>query len=460
MLLTFLYSLFRLIKTKLRFDNVILLKEVFIIVIPKLTSFAMHLSSSSKKRVLFIGGNYYPEPTGIGKYNGEMIDQLANFGYQCTVITSFPYYPFWQVQKPYAKHSFWFKHEKKNVHLSADNWIDIYRCPQYVPKRPTGLRRMLLDLSFCCSSLVTVVKLIFCEKYDYIFTVVPGFPAGILGVFYKRIKGGKFIYHIQDLQIDAASELNIIKSKLVVRILLKMEKYLLKNADVVSSISQGMIKKIKNKYNREVILFPNWVDTNDFYPITENTSLKKAFGFNLTDKIILYSGAIGEKQGLEIILDIAPYFKSNANLKFVICGSGPYKEKLQHEASAKCCDNIVFLPIQPKEKLNLFLNMADAHMVLQKLNAADLVMPSKLTTILSVGGMALISASSGSTLYDIIITHKLGLPIDPDSKESLIKAINNFLQSDVQVYKLNARKYAEMHLSMDKIIPDYLKHLQ
>lgn len=428
--------------------------------ITKLNSFAMELLSSSKKRILFIGGNYYPEPTGIGKYNGEMIDQLANFGYQCTVITSFPYYPYWQVQKPYAKYSYWFKHEKKSVHQSDDNWIDIYRCPQYVPTRPTGLRRMLLDFSFCCTSLVTIFKLIFSKKFDYVFTVVPGFPAGILGVFYKRIKGGKFIYHIQDLQIDAANDLNIIKSKFIVRVLLKMEKYLLKNADIVSSISQGMIKKIKNKYNREVILFPNWVDTNDFYPITDAENLKKAFGFKVTDKVILYSGAIGEKQGLEIIIEIAPYFKGNTDLKFVICGSGPYKDKLQQAALSKGCDNIIFLPIQPVDKLNLFLNMADAHLVLQKQNAADLVMPSKLTTIFSVGGVAIVSASTGSTLHDILVAHKLGFPIEPDCKESLLKAVTSFLQSDVEVFKVNAREYAETHLSVDKIIPNYLRHLQ
>jgi colanic acid biosynthesis glycosyl transferase WcaI len=55
------------------------------------------------KRILFIGGNYFPEPIGIGKYNGEMIDMLAREGHYCTVVTSYPYYPQWKVQQPMPK---------------------------------------------------------------------------------------------------------------------------------------------------------------------------------------------------------------------------------------------------------------------------------------------------------------------------------------------------------------------
>lgn len=56
-----------------------------------------------KERILLLGGNYVPEPTGIGKYNGEMMSWLSREGYECGVITSYPYYPFWKAQAPYEK---------------------------------------------------------------------------------------------------------------------------------------------------------------------------------------------------------------------------------------------------------------------------------------------------------------------------------------------------------------------
>jgi colanic acid biosynthesis glycosyl transferase WcaI len=75
------------------------------------------------------------------------------------------------------------------------------------------------------------------------------------------------LYHIQDLQIDAARDFNLIRSKFIINALFSIEKYILKRADIVSSISKGMIKKIEAKYKREVVFFPNWVDTDVFFPL-------------------------------------------------------------------------------------------------------------------------------------------------------------------------------------------------
>ena len=412
------------------------------------------------KRILFIGGNYYPEPTGIGKYNGEMVDILAGMGYRCTVITSYPYYPFWKIQEPYTKHSKWYKREFKFSPTNLTNPIEIYRCPQFVPHNPNGKSRIILDLTFFCFSFLKVLELLFRKKYDSVIAIAPCFQIGLLGIFYKLFTGAKFFYHIQDLQIDAAYELKMIKSKFLIGMLLKIEKFILKKADVVSSISVGMIKKINEKYKREIILFPNWVDVKSFYPLEEKMHLKNEFGLNQFDKVVLYSGAIGEKQGLENILYVAQELNYVANLKFIICGAGPYKEKLKKMASGMQLKNVVFLPIQPQEKLNNLLNMADIHLVLQKATAADLVMPSKLTTILSVGGLAIVAASPGTNLHQLISGNGVGIIINPESKNSLFHAIENVLKNNCENIKRNARKYAEDFLSIEIVFPKYVSYMQ
>ncbi len=48
-------------------------------------------------RLLVYGINYFPEPTGIGKYTGEMCEWLVSQGHQVDVITAPPYYPYWKV---------------------------------------------------------------------------------------------------------------------------------------------------------------------------------------------------------------------------------------------------------------------------------------------------------------------------------------------------------------------------
>ena len=411
------------------------------------------------KRVLLIGGNFSPELTGIGKYNGEMIEMLANLGYDCTVVTSYPYYPHWRVQEPYTKTCRWFKREIKMAAGAGCHPIKVFRCPHYIPEQPTGLKRIISDFTFCFSVFLKIFRLLFSKKFDYVLVVAPPFQLGLLGIMYKKIKGAQFFYHIQDLQIDAARDFNLIKSQFVINALFKIEKYILKRADIVSSISEGMIKKIRRKYHREVVFFPNWVNTSLLSPLPDRGKLKSIFGFEASDKIVLYSGAIGEKQGLEGILDAAKVFRDRPGLKFIICGSGPYKEKLLEQKELQLLDNVVFLSLQPFELLNAFLNMADIHLVLQKSNAADLVMPSKLTSILSIGGVAVITASKGSSLHDVVYEHKMGILTEPENTTLLIEAIVLALNSDNQSIHQNARLYAEQNLSIDGIFKKFTVYM-
>ena len=403
-----------------------------------------------KKRILLIGYNFHPELTGIGKYSGEMMYWLAEHGYDCTVLTTYPYYPHWQVQEPYGKKKFGYTTEKTS--FPAGGALTVCRCPMYVPAKPSGLKRMLLDFSFLASATPKLLQLVAGRRFDAVLVVAPSFQFGLLGILYKKLRNAKFFYHIQDLQIEAARDLQMIKSDKLLEYLFKVERYIFKKADVVSSISAGMIRRIAEKAKKPVTLLPNWTDTELFYPVAERGHLKQQFGFEATDKIMLYAGAIGEKQGLEALLHAADNFRNHANWKFVICGSGPYKQKLQALASSLHLENVYFFPLQPFDKFNQFLNSADVHLVIQKANASDLVMPSKLTTILAVGGLALITANQDSSLYALVEEHNLGLVVAAESQEALNEGIRRALTEDNSDIRKQARWYAETHLSLASIM--------
>ncbi len=410
-----------------------------------------------RKRVLLLGGNFHPEPTGIGKYNGEMIDWFASQNIACTVVTTYPYYPQWRVQEPYAKKAFRFSKEIRFPSKTSLP-VTIYRCPHYVPQNPSGFKRLVSDFTFLLSAYCVLIYLLFSARMDFIMTVAPSFSNGLLGVLYKKFRGAKFIYHIQDLQIDAARDLKIIRSGYFLKILFNIEKYILREADIVSTISEGMMQKVKAKCNKDIVHFPNWVDTRLFYP-QSNKEAKASFGFKATDKIVLYSGAIGFKQELESIIHTAKFFQLIDDVKFVICGSGPYKYHLEQMAADLHLNNVVFLPLQPSEKFNTFLNMADVHLVLQKKDTADLVMPSKLTTILAVGGLSIVTASRGTSLHQVMHATDLGILIEPEDMCLLYNAIMEAINSDSAFLKTNARLYAETHLSSEIILNRFIENI-
>ncbi|WP_282162220.1 WcaI family glycosyltransferase [Ulvibacterium marinum] len=410
------------------------------------------------KRLLFIGYNFSPELTGIGKYSGEMMYWLAKKGHQCTVLTAYPYYPHWKVQEPYRKNRFWYKKEVKRYVSGGE--LQVLRCPMYVPEHPSGIKRMVLDTSFSTSALARMLPLLLEKKYDWVISVAPSFQFGLLGVLYKKLMRAKHLHHIQDLQIEAAQDLGLIESPRLLKLLYGLERFVFKNTDVVSSISDGMIARIERKAQKPLFFFPNWTETTRFFPIEDKGTLKKQFGFKPTDWVVLYSGAIGEKQGLEAILEAAEALGEYRQLRFVICGTGPYKENLMRMATEMQLQNVDFLPLQPKEDFNAFLNMADLHLVIQKEKASDLVMPSKLATILAVGGLALITANTGSSLHQVVDKYQMGLLVAAENQQALnagiLKAFQNQGNKAIQQA---ARVYAEQYLAIDKVMLSFNEKL-
>lgn len=411
--------------------------------------------SSSKKSILLLSHNFSPELTGIGKYNGEMMDWLCKNGYNTTIITTFPYYPFWKVQEPYNNK--WYKKELIE-YPEQGTVMKIYRCPIYIPTFPSGAKRVLQDILLWPAKLIIILQhILFKGKHDLLISVAPPFHLALVALLYRTVRGGKVDYHIQDLQIEAAQHLNILGSEKLFNLMYKIERRILRKADYVSTISEGMIKKVEEKSGRKVLYLPNWADTSFFYPLDDRDSAKELWGFKSDDMVCLYSGSIGEKQGLENIIYAAEILKDQPQIKFVIAGSGPYTTNLTELAQDRGLTNVYFFPLQDKENFNMFLNMADLHLIIQKGNASDLVMPSKLTTILAVGGVSVVTAPHGTSLEQVINENNVGMVAAPDDIEELASAIQSILAKNMDEMRQNARDYALKYLNIDNVMKTFLK---
>ncbi len=398
-------------------------------------------------KILLQGINYYPELTGIGKYTAEMCEWLAAQGHDVKVITAMPYYPNWEVQGKY-KGKWW--------HTENIKKVEVCRTPLYVPKKVTGITRIIHEFSFALFSLPFWLNSLF-KKYDVVITVSPPFHIGFLALMFAKIKGIPVIYHVQDLQVDAARRLNMIKSAALLNILEKAESFIIKKVTKVSSISEGMKNNILNKgiSEKKYLSLPNWVDIDFIKPLSQSQSLKFELGFKAEDNIVLYSGNLGEKQGLDMIIDAAESLKLLPNLYFVIIGEGANKKSLMNLVSSKNLSNVKFFPLQLYDRLSSMLAMADLHLVLQKKAAADLVLPSKLMTLLAAGGVAIVTAEDKTTLYDLIKNHNLGILIPPEDTNALVSAIQSNLNQDLSEIQKNSRIYAVEKLSIHQILTNF-----
>ena len=116
----------------------------------------------------------------------------------------------------------------------------------------------------------------------------------------------------------------------------------------------------------------------------------------------------------------------------------------------------MFFPLQPNDRFNDFLNLADVHLVIQKATASDLVMPSKLTTILSVGGVALVTANPGAGLYELVRSHNMGIVVEAENQSALSLGLRQALNQDNAEIAANARAYAEQHLSVKSVMKAFI----
>jgi colanic acid biosynthesis glycosyl transferase WcaI len=181
-------------------------------------------------------------------------------------------------------------------------------------------------------------------------------------------------------------------------------------------------------------LVRNWVDISHIYPMTEESPYRAELGFTEDDFVVLYSGNIGAKQGLTVLLDAAEKLQAEANIHFVIAGEGPLKDDLQARYGA--LPNLRFLPFQPYSRLNEFLNMADLHALPQDKGAADLVLPSKLGGILASGRGLIVTADSETELAEFLGNSAILVP--PGEAGLFSEAIRKLAMSP-QVYNNSSR---------------------
>jgi colanic acid biosynthesis glycosyl transferase WcaI len=363
-------------------------------------------------KLLLIAINYWPELTGIGKYTGEMGEWLARHDVEVRVVTAPPYYPSWRVAPNYSA---WRYHREQVA------GVTVWRCPLWVPTRANGLKRILHLASFACSALPVTLWQAWRWRPDIVFVVEPPLFCAPAALLAARIAGAQAWMHIQDFEVDAAFELGILRSGWLQRRVLAAERWLLGRFDRVSTISDRMMDRLtaKGVTAARRMLFPNWVELDRIVPSAGVSLLRREWGLGESDVVVLYSGNMGEKQGIEILVEAARLLQGGASIHFLLCGDGVARARLERFADG--LSNISFKPLQPTDRLNDLLNLADIHVLPQRSDAADLVLPSKLTNMLASGRPVVATASPGTQVADLV--QDCGIVVAPGDAAALAAAL-------------------------------------
>ena len=406
----------------------------------------------AQAKLLVVGLNYAPDFIGIPKYTTELCEDLARRGHDVSVVTAPPYYPAWRVPEAY----------KGGWRRERLNGVDVIRAPIFVPANPSGLTRLLHLLSFSASALPAALWTAMWKRPDVVLCVAPSLLSAPVALAVARLSGAKAWLHVQDFEVDAAFELGMLKGQQARRIAQSVEGFLLRAFDRVSTISESMRRLLAQKgvADDAAIELRNWVDVDMIVARPDSqTRYREELSIPADHAVALYSGNMAGKQGLEVLADVASRLEAlGGKITLLLCGQGPLKATLQ--AGCAGLKNVRFIDLQPTERLPELLATADIHLLPQRSEAADLVLPSKLTGMLASGRPVVAMADEGTGLAAEV--EGCGLIVPPGDAQAMTDAILRLAGDGALSRQLAAaaRERAEQRWRMSSVIDGFEAELR
>jgi colanic acid biosynthesis glycosyl transferase WcaI len=363
-------------------------------------------------KILLWGINYAPESTGIGPFNAKTAEFLFQQGHPVEVITSFPYYPAWR-KAP--------EDRSKIFRTETINGIKVHRCWHYVPKQVTLIKRILHEGSFV---FISFLRTLFLKRPDLLLVVSPPLLLGMAAWLMSKLKRTPYVFHVQDLQPDAAVNLGMLEGNSFISILYRLERFAYDHAIRVSGISHGMTQAFVKKgvAPENVIYFPNGTTLPSPKEIPEHGKFRASHQISSQTFLVVYSGNLGMKQGLDIILQAALRL-SSSDIKLIICGDGAYKEKLADHISKQRLQNVRLIPLLATEEYRQMLVDADVCLITQQAKSGAAFFPSKLLSTLAFGKPVLSVADRESELAKVVMEFRFGLNVLPGQPKELAETI-------------------------------------
>ena len=142
------------------------------------------------------------------------------------------------------------------------------------------------------------------------------------------------------------------------------------------------------------VLFPKWVDTETIHLLEQPSPCCAKLGIPEDAIVPLYSVSMAGSPAALADPGRRPRVASRAQ---VPVRHGRLRLHLRAtQAASLGPGQHALAAVTPQERVNAFLNLADIHLLPQKEDAADLVMPSKPTGMLASGRLVIATARPGT----------------------------------------------------------------
>ncbi|MEV6105921.1 glycosyltransferase [Streptomyces sp. NPDC051940] len=381
-----------------------------------------------------VSTNYAPEQAGIGPYATQTAEHWAAAGRaEVHVLAGLPHYPQWELAAGYR--GVWRVEEQREG-------VTVHRRRHTVPRRQTALRRALYEASILAHGLAAPPRM---PRPHVVVAQMPSLAGGVLAARIARRHRVPFIPVVQDLMGAAAAQSGISGGgRAAGGAAGGVEARVLRQASLVGVIHESFMDRVRAMGVEEerIRLVPNWSHVTR--PSRPRDETRARLGWRPDQTVVLHSGNMGLKQGLEVLVEAA---RLAPDVQIVLMGDGNQRERLRE--LGRGLENLEFREPADDADFTDVLAAADALAVTQRASVKDMSVPSKLTSYFATGRPVVASIADEGGTADEMRRSGAGVIVRPEDPRALVGAVRRLAADPDEAGRLGARgpEYVEAHLS-------------
>ena len=344
------------------------------------------------------------------------------------------------------------------------NGIHVFRTYLYIPKDPRkALSRILFDCVFAISALAGILT---GHRPGLVVVISPPLQLAITGRVMAALGRARLYLHIQDLVPDAAAAVGALRQgSFAWRLGRALETWAYRGATGVGVICEGMRRNLlaKGVPPDKVVTLPNYIDPL-FIEQARGTSkgFRERFGISPKAFLVMYSGSVSGKQGLQTYVEAAAAFETDETVACCLVGEGANLGELQTIAEKLSMRRFIFLPLQPRDSLADQLSAADVLVLTQRKQVTDIVFPGKLLYYMAAGTAILAAVNPESETGRFVREHQVGMVVPPEDPTALREAIRWMSEHPEQTLEFgrNGRHLVETQFDRSRVLDRFSTYLE
>ncbi|MCX7621315.1 MAG: glycosyltransferase family 4 protein [Acidimicrobiales bacterium] len=414
--------------------------------------------SATSLRVLVLCPHYAPDVAPTGEVMTSIATELAARGHQLHVVTSLPWYEHHAIEPGW---------DGQLVRREVTDYGLITRVHPFPTDKRNIPARALAFAGF--TLLAAVAGSLPSRRWgrpDVVLAMSPPLSLGPAGWAVARRWRVPFVFNIQDVFPDVAVEVGALTNSQVIAAAAWLERWTYRRSDAVTVLSDDLADNVRAKIElglagsaaarqrAKVHVIPNFVDTDRIRPAPRENGYRAEFGLE-GKRVVMYAGNVGFSQSLDLMIDAAIAMAHEPDVVFVINGGGSARPDLERRAVG--LPNVVFVGMQPKQRLPEVLAAADIHVVPLKRGLARSSVPSKLYSILAAGRPILASVDPGTEVVRTVERAGAGLAVPPEDPEAFTKALRRLLEAPEEARAMGeaGRRFVEGWASPSAVAEAY-----